>query len=449
MGELFDQQAESGVVASILYDPEKILSSEDWLTPSDFYDTSAGCIYWAVQELVRKQESVDAFSVTQQLNSNQAVARTIEQYNLPHIQELFELSAVSVRQTQEDYLECCHIVHDFACKRALEKQLNMTLRSLARRDKSVENVIESISDGVESISTKYIINDQLNPFGERVDDLWSEMVSRRRNGNEYGVSWKWDVLNKYATLENGELYLIQGKQKAGKSVVLMNQALYMLEKGMPVLVFDTEMQDRLYFERVLSNLTGVNLHRIKSGDYSKDEECRIRRAIEWLKEQQFYHIYMPDSFDKTKVFNICKILQRKVGLEVVVFDYLKSNQTDASANYNLLGDYTDFLHNRIAGELNMIVLSAAQLNRAGEVADSMKINRYASFACKWSAKPQQLVMQDGQECGNAMMQVYLNRLGEQCDLTDETDYIDFFFDGSKMQVVQAKEHDRNSLEEFA
>ena len=111
-----------------------------------------------------------------------------------------------------------------------------------------------------------------------------------------------------------------------------------------------------------------------------------------------------------------------MGLKFVIDDYLKSNATSASDNYNILGARCDFLKNKIAGELNMSVLTAAQLNRAGEVGDSMKINRYLSVGIKWFLKTQEQIANDGLQCGNAGMKIYINRLGEQMPEDDENAY---------------------------
>ena len=137
------------------------------------------------------------------------------------------------------------------------------------------------------------------------------------------------------------------------------------------------------------------------------------------------------------------MFEYKMGLTFVVFDYIKSNATSTSDNYNILGAKCDFLKNQIAGELNLSVLTACQLNRAGEVADSDKINRYLSVGIKWDYKSQEMIAKDGMRCGNSFAKIYVNRLGEQMQEDDEEDYIDFVFSGDTMTIIEAEQHDRN------
>ena len=235
---------------------------------------------------------------------------------------------------------------------------------------------------------------------------------------------------------------MNAEYKRGKSVLLMNEVVHKLKNGVPTLVIDTEMQTRLYTERLISHLTGIEIKRIKSGQYSEQEADKIKQSITWLKQQPFVHIYDPQMSNE-KLYSICKMLKNKIGLAFVVFDYIKSNEKSTSDNYNILGAKCDFLKNEIAGELDLAVLSACQLNRVGEVADSDKINRYLSVGIKWDWKTQEMIAKDGIECGNTYAKIYVNRLGQQMAEDDEDDYIDFVFDGNKMTIIEAEPHSRS------
>ena len=94
--------------------------------------------------------------------------------------------------------------------------------------------------------------------------------------------------------------------------------------------------------------------------------------------------------------------------------------------------------------MDLAVLSACQLNRMGEVADSDKINRYLSVGIKWDYKTQEMVARDGMQCGNAYAKIYVNRLGRQMQADNEADYIDFVFDGDRMTIVEAEQHEKDN-----
>lgn len=99
---------------------------------------------------------------------------------------------------------------------------------------------------------------------------------------------------------------------------------------------------------------------------------------------------------------------------------------------------TNFLKNKISGELNLPVLAFAQLNRTGEVAESDGIERNTSVSVKWEKKTPDEIAEDGPECGMNKMTVKLNRIGK-CHM-GEKEYIDMMFLRDRAGIVEAKQH---------
>ena len=443
--ELADNQAESGVVSTLVYHPEFILHS-DYLKPGYFFNQDNGCIYWAISELYKKGiDNIDAFNISNMLASNKAVQNTINKYNLPSIQEYIDLCSETARHTLEEYKLLAQSVVTLSYKRDLVKSMNEV--ECFCRDKAItlSELNKKRNDILTKLDEKYVVSDEIKILGDEAEDLWQEICERRTDNGYYGIPSMFKILNNWFTYEPTELVVVQAKYKQGKSVLLMLEALHKIKNGIPTLYVDREMSDRIFYERCLSALTGVDVKRIKNGRYSDEEREKIESANKWMKKQPFVHVYRPDLADE-ELYSMCKILKYKMGLQFVIDDYLKSNATSASDQYNLLGARTDFLKNRIAGELGLAVLTAAQLNRAGEVGDSMKINRYLSVGIKWFLKTQEQIAKDGLQCGNAGMKIYINRLGAQMPEDDENAYLDFIFDGNKMMISEAEQHD--STNEF-
>lgn len=443
--ELADNQAESGVVSTLVYHPEFILHS-DYLKPGYFFNQDNGCIYWAISELYKKGiDNIDAFNISNMLASNKAVQNTINKYNLPSIQEYIDLCSETARHTLEEYKLLAQTVVTLSYKRDLVKSMNEVERFCRDKAITLSELNKKRNDILTKLDEKYVVSDEIKMLGDEADDLWEQICERRTDNGFYGIPSMFKILNNWFTYEPTELVVIQAKYKQGKSVLLMLEALHKIKNSIPTLYVDREMSDRIFYERCLSALTGVDVKRIKNGRYSDEEQEKIENANKWMKKQPFVHVYRPDLADE-ELYSMCKILKYKMGLQFVIDDYLKSNATSASDQYNLLGARTDFLKNRIAGELGLAVLTAAQLNRAGEVGDSMKINRYLSVGIKWFLKTQEQIAKDGLQCGNAGMKIYINRLGTQMPEDDENAYLDFIFDGNKMMISEAEQHD--STNEF-
>ena len=443
ISELSDIQSESGVIGTLIYHPEFILHT-DYLHPGYFYGVENGCIYWAIQELYKSGiTNIDAYNISNKLQSHKSVQKTIEKYNLPSVQEFVDLYKETARHTIEEYKMLADNIVTLAFKRDLVKTLNQLTSDCFHPDYGLDKLNNIVYGELDNLTQKYIATHEIHTLGSSIDDIWSEIVNRRTSDGMYGIPSKYKLFADYYTYEPGELVVIQAKYKQGKSVFLMNEVVHKLKNGVPTLVVDSEMPTRLYTERLISHLTGIEMKRIKNGKYSDEEAVIIKKWIGWLKEQPFVHIYNPNMSDD-KLYSICKMLKRKMGLTFIVYDYLKSNETSSSDNYNVLGAKCDFLKNNIAGELDLAVLAACQLNRNGEVADSIKINRYLSVGIKWEYKTQEMIAKDGIKCGNAFAKIYVNRLGRQMLEDDDEDYIDFVFDGDRMTIVEAEQHARES-----
>ena len=441
--DLSDIQSESTVIGTLLCHPEFILHS-DYLLPRYFYGEENGCLYWAIQELVKQGiDNIDAHNLSNMIQNNNGVRKALERMNLPSVIEFIELYKDMARDTLDEYKIYVDNVVTFAFKRELSKTLSQIESKVEEKNISLHELNHEVYSELDKLTKRFITSEEITTLGSEIDEIWADIVQRRTADGIYGIPSKYISFMDYFTYEPGELVVIQAKYKQGKSIFLMNEVVHKLKGGIPTLVVDSEMTTRLYTERLLSHLTGISMKKIKNGQYGAEEEATIQKWLQWLKEQPFVHIYDPN-MTTDKLYSICKMLQRKINLQFVVYDYFKSNAISTSENYNIMGAKVDFLKNNIAGELGLPVLAACQLNRGGEVADSIKINQYLSVGIKWGLKTQEMIARDGVECGNAYAKIYVNRLGMQMAEDDEDDYIDFVFSGDNMTIVEARQHDRTS-----
>lgn len=434
-----DNQAEAGIIATLVYHPEFILHT-DYLKPAYFYNVENGCIYWAIQELYKNGvDTIDAMNITTMLNSNRAVKKKIEEFNLADMQEFISMSQVACRHTLEEYKLLVNNVVTLAFKRDLNK-VALEIQSACFNNETDLNKLNSlVNKKISKLTEQYITSTEIELFGSRIDDLWKEICDRRTKDGIYGIPSKFPLINEYFTYEPGELVLLKARMKRGKSAFFLNEAIHKIKNEVPTLYLDTEMQDRLFAERMLASLTGIEIKRIKTGRYSYEEGKDLENANEWIKKQPFVHMYIPSSTDE-EIYATHKILKYKMGLEFSIYDYIKSNATESSSNSNILGQKCDFLKNNVAGELNIAMLAGAQLGRNLMVADSDKIERYVSTSILWREKSQEEQANDGLPCGNFCLNVDLNRNG---DRMSEEEYIDMNFDGGRMRIEQAKQHESN------
>ena len=436
VGMISDNQAEATLIATLVYHPDFILHS-DYLKAGYFYNVENGCIYWAIQELYKNGvETIDALNISNMLNSNGPVKRKIEEYNLTNIQEFINMAQYAARHSLEEYKLLVNTVVETSFKRELAKISSEIQADCFNSNIGLAKLNSLVNDKLSSLTQKYLVTNEIDILGKHVDELWQEIIDRRGENGVSGLPSKFSTLNEYFTYEPGELVLLCAKMKRGKSAMMMNEAIHKLKSGIPTLYLDSEMSDRLFYERMLANLSKVEVKKIKNGTYSYDEEQRLAKANDFIKQAPFVHMYLPKPTDE-EIYSIHKILKYKINLGFSIYDYIKGDLTDSSQLYNYLGARCNFLKNNIAGDLNIPVLAGAQLNRNSEIADSIKLLQYCSVAAYWREKTTDELRQDGLECGNYCLNIKLNRLGEQMS---EDEYLDFKFDGNIMTISEAKKH---------
>lgn len=237
----------------------------------------------------------------------------------------------------------------------------------------------------------------------------------------------------------GDLTIVCGESKTGKSVLLMNWAIQLsIIDKIPILYIDTEMSARECEDRILANLSGVPHSEIVSGMYVMDTEhgkaeqkiIKVKEAKELMQAGHYHHIYMPQ-FDIDAITALTKKFMRQHGVEALFFDYIKIPSSDTgfknSQEYQMLGFLTSGLKD-IAGIMEIPVFSACQANRAnlGEekkdasaIGGSYRILQLASKLMFLTNKSDESIASRGPRNGNQVLQIAYQRNGESnCDPID-------------------------------
>lgn len=441
LDKISDINSEAGIIATLIKHPDYLLYSET-LQPNHFYDFTNSCLYWGIRELYNQNiANIDVYNLANILNSKTSVKNYMEQkITEGQLRDLISLSVEIARDTAEEYKQLVHRILELAYKRKTVESLQNCEKLCISGEGSIKDIQKNIYDTLDKMSDEFTSTDEIPSYSEKARELWQETIQRQ--GKTFGLEPKFPSASKYFTYEKGELILVSAYRKEGKSMFCLNEAIDKLNKGIGVVYFDTEMNDRLFNERLICHLSGVRMNKIKTGQYSQEETKKIEEALLWIEDKKnFFHIYIP-VWSPEELYLTTKKLQRSHGIEFFIMDYFKTHGSgDASTAYFELGNAVNFVKNEILGELNISGLGAAQLNRGGEIGDSFKIEQYASTILNLKRKTQEEIISDTAECGNYKLFVKLNRLGEQMDDITK-DYIDLYFDGNKCEFKEAeKQHE--------
>lgn len=427
-------ESESGIIATLIHHPDYTFYSEH-LLPNHFTNKENRCVYTAICDLARKGiATVDAYNIIEDLNSCEATRKYASELSIDKLNELMDMSDVLARHSVEEYKMLVANVSDAAFRRDTFQRLK-ECQALCY-DRSEKNIEQKIYSTIDDVMTEFSTANDIPPYKDVIDECWKEIQSRQSNGYA-GTPFKFKTLNEYATIEPGELFIFAAEAKQGKSIMLLNCAIDLLKKDKAVLYLDSELNTRLFTARVLSHLTGIEYKRLTSGCYTQEEADRINEAMEWMKTRKFTHIYIP-MFDQETIYTSVKKVKHTQGLDVLIVDYFKgSGAGDAFDSYQELGRFVDTVKNKIAGDMQIAAIGAAQATVNGKVADSAKIGRNASTIALIQDKTLEEIAQDGAECGNKKLRIVLNRNGMQ---HAPGEYIDLQFSGNFISYEEAKQH---------
>lgn len=422
------------MIASLVYHPEFSFYSEN-LLPNHFFNKENRYIYAAICNLAQRGvQHIDPYSILQSLQSQEATAKYADEITVAQLNDFFDTSDSLARHTVEDYKLCVDNVIDAAFRRD-------ALQSLKKCEamcfnESIKDIEQQIYRSLDDVMMEFSATTEVPAYKDVIDECWAEIEGRQGSGYA-GIPFKFPALNDYATIERGELFIFGAEQKQGKSMMLLNCAVDLLQHDYAVLYLDSELNTRLFTARILAHLTGIEYKRLTSGNYSEEEERRIIEAKEWLKTRKFTHLYIP-TFDQHSIYTAVKKVNHTQGLDVLIVDYFKGKgEGDAFDSYQELGRFVDMVKNQICGEMNIAGIGAAQATVTGKLADSAKIARNASTIAMISDKTPEEIEADGAECGNKKLRVTVNRNGMQMA---QGEYIDLLFDGNHILYQQAKQH---------
>lgn len=269
-----------------------------------------------------------------------------------------------------------------------------------------------ISLGVEDI-------DKVVNLGDNVDE-WLEQRALI-NDEVPGIPTGFPLFDKdIGGLYKTRLYVIQAYSKVGKSALMTNWALHisvLAKNKVPVLYIDTEMPTEEVRSRALASISGVPEKNIVNGTYVRSDESidAVRRARNLIKDGLFYHVYLP-VFTPDQIYNLARKYKMKYGIKVLFFDYLKIPDSKELRSVNIneyqqLGFLASMLKNSIAGELDIPVVTGAQSNREGQLADSIRILRYCSHILHLRNKTEAEIARDGTDLGNQLLEMTYSRHG--------------------------------------
>ena len=444
VNELKDNKAEAAIVSTLLYHPE-FLAHSPTLKENCFVNMDNKIVFWAVSKLFKEKHvtKIGALEFDSAINSNGGVRKEWQKVNnFKTTQEYIDIANNAKTDDIQAYKMFVKKVIDLAVARDIAQNCEQTSQYvLSHADAGVEKLSSKVYKDIQDIVTKYITNDEIRQIGEVGRDVWDSIQKRKAAGEMNGFPSIFPSLKPYFIYQKQEMVLVGARMKTGKSIFGMLEALNAAQHGVVTLVYDSEMSDKLFYLRMLSHYTGIPPLRLENEQLTGDENAAIDNAIKLIDKLPLTHIFNP-SMNMDQLYSLCYQQKVQNGLEFVIYDYIKGgDEVEASRRSNQMGKMTDFLKNKIGGELDLAVLAFAQVGRSGEIAESDAIERYCSVSCNLFKKTPEQILEDGADCGTMGLLVKLNRLGPSMM---DSEYLDLQW-AKGLTIQEAARHDTGAV----
>lgn len=351
--------AEKSVMGSILIDQEAIYKLSEFLLPNHFYKIQHREIYKVFLELYTKQKPIDILTVSSALKKKKKLA-TIG--GAKYLSEL--VTAVPTAAHVEEYGQ---IIREASLRRNLISLASKIEELAYEEDKSIGDVVDEAESSLLGISQVQAARDFVH-IGSLLEDAYQRAEELNKNpGGTKGIETGFPFLdNLLGGLQRSDLVILAARPSVGKTAFSLDIARHAAVEGKyTVGFFSLEMSNAQLMDRVLSMQVGVGLWDLRMGRIRDEVFHRLSDAMGIISESNLY-------IDDTPGIGIMEMrskarkLKIENGLDLIIVDYLQLIEgTSKESRVQEVSEISRFLKG-MARELDVPVLSLAQLSRAVE-----------------------------------------------------------------------------------
>lgn len=381
------------------------------LAPNDFLYDQHSMLMMVLQSLVVKGvEKFDINLIISEVQSNGVIENV---GGLKYIQTVGGMGHLSEKNF-EVYLNS---VVEASAKYKLYCILQNNISDVSDNAKNGLSSTDLIGKSESNLMDLSMSDLNINEPKNLADGLLEEIEKRKETQIVLsGLSSGYNILDKQIDgMIDGTLLIIASRKKMGKSALLTNIATHVAYKEMkPVLYVDTELTFDEWRNRAIAIMSGVKERNVKHGGYDDTTYDKLITSTKIIENgSNLFHEYMP-GYSVDKLVTLYQKYKQKEDIGLMVFDYLKepdSSSVDRQRKeYQILGDVTTKLKD-LSGRLNIPVLTAVQLNRDNDIADSDRIARYGDIICHWTTRKSEEQEEGGLNSGTHKLIIKDTRRG--------------------------------------
>ncbi|MBQ2672792.1 replicative DNA helicase [Candidatus Saccharibacteria bacterium] len=354
-----DIVAEKSLLGAIMLADDVITEVLPIIKPRDFYDKRHETIFETMLSLYDQHKPIDLLTLTSELKANKKLK---EIGGAPYLTELSNF--VPAASHAKAYAE---IVEKASVRRRLVKAGTEIANKAYEENADVDNLVGAAERELFEVSDK-VVRSEYVPMDELLADALERIAELHKNrGALRGLKTGFrDIDKKTAGFQKGDLIIIGARPAMGKTTFAQNLAYNIAsinKKG--VLFFSMEMARNEIVDRMISDVSGVDNWKMRTGNLSDEEFQQIGDAMEEMDE---IPIFIDDTSSMTivELRNKARRAMHDHDIGIVIVDYLQLIQGSDRYKGNRVQEVTEISRGLkiLARELEIPVVALAQLSRS-------------------------------------------------------------------------------------
>ncbi len=353
-------EAEQALLGAILIQPTAFLSVAATLTGEDFFLKRHEYIWTALSRLQERNDAIDYVTLSSELQDmglhdeigGDAYLTSLVN-NTPtalHVEVYGEL--VARASTRRKMLQAADAIRQVA----LDEEL------------PIDKVVSEAELALFNVSNNQIQRD-LIPLGVAAGEYYDEIERLLELGaGTVGVPTGFrDLDRQLGGLQKSDLVVFAGRPGMGKTSWMLSVALNVARRNKRVAIFTMEMAVEQMVQRLIAMETSISIQKLRIADISALQQTRLAEAVGRISSLPLFIDDTP-SITPTDMRTKCRRLQHEYGLDIVMVDYMQLMSAGKAYENNRVQEISFISRSlkEMARELNVCVLSTAQLSRAVE-----------------------------------------------------------------------------------
>jgi len=354
------REAEEAVIGAVLINPEAYYDVASFLKADDFYIHRHRWIWDTFSRLHDRRVPIDFLTVSEELDQLNQLAEVGGPAYLSGL-----INNVPSSLHAEAY---GRIVESTAIRRRMLSAANEIAKLAYQQESSVDTVMDEAEKVVFGVSERRTTRD-LRSIREVLSEYFDRMEGlSKRDAESLGVPTGFlDLDRLLGGLQPSDLLIIAGRPGTGKTAFMLSAAKNAAQKHKKhVAIFSLEMSSEQLVQRMISQETGIDSQRLRTGKLTDDEWPIFAHAVEVLSDAVIFLDDTP-ALTPLQLRTKARRLHMEFQLDLILVDYLQLMSSGLRSE-NRVQEVSYISRNMkvLARELNVPVMAAAQLSRAIE-----------------------------------------------------------------------------------